>query len=86
MSPPSKELINMILSCKLEHGNNPALRWMADNAVIEMDPAGNIKPSKAKATQRIDGIVALIMSLDRAMRHPLDDGKSVYDERGLSTI
>jgi len=79
MSPPSKELINIILSHKLEHGNNPVLRWNADNAVIEMDAAGNIKPSKAKATQRIDGIVALIMGLDRAIRHPEVDGKSMYE-------
>lgn len=82
MSPPSKELINIILNCKLEHGNNPVLRWNADNAVIEMDPAGNIKPDKAKATQRIDGLVSLIMALGRAMLHPLDEGKSVYETRG----
>lgn len=82
MSPPSKELINIMLAGKLEHGNNPVLRWNADNAVIEMDAAGNIKPDKAKATQRIDGIVALIMALDRAMRHPLDSGRSVYEDRG----
>jgi phage terminase large subunit-like protein len=82
MSPPSKELINVMLNCKLEHGNNPVLRWNADNAVIEMDAAGNIKPDKAKATQRIDGIVALIMALDRAMRHANIDEKSVYETRG----
>ncbi len=82
LSPPSKELINIILNCKLEHGNNPVLRWNADNAVIEMDPAGNIKPDKARATQRIDGVVALIMGLDRAMKHPLDSGKSIYETRG----
>lgn len=86
MSPPSKELINIILSCKLEHGNNPVLRWNADNAVIEMDPAGNIKPDKSKATQRIDGIVALIMGLDRAMRHPLDWDRSKYESEGLTVI
>jgi phage terminase large subunit-like protein len=86
MSPPSKELINIILSAKLEHGNNPVLRWMADNAVIEMDPAGNIKPDKAKATQRIDGIVALIMGLDRAMKHPLDEGRSIYETQGIECI
>lgn len=86
MSPPSKELINVMLARKLEHGNNPVLRWNADNAVIEIDPAGNIKPDKAKATQRIDGIVALIMALDRAMRHSLDEGRSVYESQPLVTI
>jgi phage terminase large subunit-like protein len=86
MSPPAKELITLLLGCKIEHGNNPVLRWCADNAVIDIDPAGNIKPNKAKATQRIDGIVALIMGLDRAMKHPLDDGKSCYESRGLTSI
>lgn len=86
MSPPSKELINIILSCKLEHGNNPVLRWNADNAVIEMDPAGNIKPDKAKATQRIDGLVSLIMALGRAMLHPLDEGKSIYETEDVKVF
>ena len=86
MSPPSKELINMMLSQKIEHGGNPILRWNADNAVIEIDPAGNIKPNKAKAVQKIDGLVATIMGLDRAMRHSLDEGKSIYETQGLTVI
>ena len=86
MSPPTKELMNIILSRKLQHGGHPVLRWNADNMVVETDAAGNIKPSKAKATQRIDGIVALIMGLDRAMRHSLDAGKSVYEDRGLISL
>ena len=85
MSPPSKELVNAMLGCKLEHGNNPVLRWNIDNLVIQMDPAGNIKPDKAKATQRIDGAVALIMALDRAMRHK-GSVKSKYETEGLNTI
>lgn len=87
MSPPSKELINIILSCKLEHGNNPVLRWNADSVTIEMDAAGNIKPSKAKSTQRIDGLVALIMGLDRAMRHSIiGNGKSIYETEGVKAF
>ncbi|HOX23564.1 MAG TPA: terminase large subunit, partial [Elusimicrobiales bacterium] len=57
MSGPSKELLRLVLAGKLQHGGNPVLRWMADNAVAKTDPAGNIKPDKAKSTQRIDGIV-----------------------------
>jgi phage terminase large subunit-like protein len=81
MSPPAKELITLILGGKLEHGGNPVLRWNANNAVVAQDPAGNIKPDKAKATERIDGIVALLMGLDRAMRHP-QETESVYESRG----
>jgi phage terminase large subunit-like protein len=54
------------------------LRWCAANAVVEQDAAGNIKPSKRKSTERIDGVVALVMALDRATRR---EGESVYDQR-----
>jgi phage terminase large subunit-like protein len=42
------------------------LQWMAANVAIEQDAAGNIKPSKAKSTERIDGIVAAVMAVGRA--------------------
>jgi phage terminase large subunit-like protein len=42
---------------------------MCDNLVVRMDPAGNVKPDKEKSTEKIDGMVALIMALDRATRH-----------------
>jgi len=57
---------------------------MAHNLVALQDPAGNIKPDKAKSLERIDGMVALIMALDRAIRH--ESAGSVYEERGLLTI
>lgn len=46
------------------------------------DPAGNIKVTKAKSKEKIDGIVAAIMALDRCIRQEGQSG-SVYDERGL---
>jgi len=67
LSPAAKELEKRLLGRSFVHGGNPILRWMAGNVAVEMDPAGNIKPSKRKSTERIDGIVALIMSLGRAM-------------------
>lgn len=82
MSPPSKELMKLTLEKKLAHGGNPVLRWMMDNIFIKTDPAGNIKPDKEKSTEKIDGAVALIMALDRSIRHKGDDG-SVYDNRGI---
>lgn len=84
MSPPTKELMNLVLAKRLQHGGNPVLRWMADNMVVKEDPAGNLKPDKGKSTQRIDGMVALIMALDRAVRH--GDTKSVYEERGIVVL
>ena len=53
---------------------------------IKTDPAGNIKPDKEKSTEKIDGVVATIMALDRAIRCGLDNGESVYDERGILLI
>ena len=55
---------------------------MAQNVVMRQDPAGNIKPDKEKSVDKIDGIVALIMGLDRCIRHKGDDG-SIYDQRGI---
>jgi phage terminase large subunit-like protein len=49
----------------------------------QTDPAGNVKPDKEKPTERIDGAVATIMALDRAIRCGNDNQESVYSERGL---
>lgn len=78
MSPPMKELYKLLLEGKFIHGGNPVLRWMAGNVVAEIDAAENIKPSKKKSTEKIDGIVAWIMALDRCIRHEMQG--SVYDE------
>ena len=69
MTAPTKELQNFILAKKLAHGGNPVLRWMASNTIVQTDAAGNIKPDKGKSIERIDGIVALIMALDLAIRN-----------------
>jgi len=58
------------------------LRWMMDNIFIRTDPAGNIKADKEKSTEKIDGAVATIMALDRALRND-GGGGSVYNDRGL---
>ncbi|HEL1996486.1 terminase large subunit [Streptococcus canis] len=82
MSPPSKELYKLMMEGKIQHGGHPVLKWMGQNIVMRQDPAGNIKPDKEKSVEKIDGIVALIMGLDRCIRHQTDEG-SVYDERGI---
>ena len=83
MSPPTKELMKLTLEEKVAHGGHPVLRWMMDNIFIRTDPAGNIKPDKEKSTEKIDGAVATIMALDRAIRCGNDTSASVYDDRGL---
>ena len=83
MSPPTKELMKLTLEEKIAHGGHPVLRWMMDNIYIRTDPAGNIKADKEKSTEKIDGAVATIMALDRAIRCGNDTGESVYDKRGL---
>lgn len=82
MSPSSKELMKLTLEEKLAHGGHPVLRWMMDNIHVRTDPSGNIKPDKEKSTEKIDGAVATIMALDRAIRRS-GTSDSVYDDRGL---
>lgn len=82
MSPPTKELMKLTLEKKLAHGGHPVLRWMMDNVFVRQDPAGNIKMDKEKSTEKIDGAVATVMALDRAIRNEGTTG-SVYDERGI---
>ena len=81
MSPPTKEFYKLLMEGRIIHGGNPVMRWMAGNVVVDRDPAENIKPTKAKSPEKIDGIVAAIMALDRCIRH--EEQSSVYDERGL---
>ncbi len=84
MTAPTKEMEKLVLCGKLRHGGHPVLRWMASNVAVEMDAAGNLKPSKKKSIERIDGIVATIMALGRAMLAP--QFQSVYQTRGVITL
>lgn len=83
MSPPTKELMKLTLEQRIAHGGHPVLRWMMDNIYIRRDPAGNIKADKEKSTEKIDGAIATIMGLDRAIRCGNHVQESVYDSRGL---
>jgi phage terminase large subunit-like protein len=86
MSAPTKELLSMVLAKKIRHGGNRVLRWMADSMEVKQDPAGNIKPCKpdrGKTGKRIDGIVALVMAVDRVTRN---ENRSVYAEPGFIFI
>lgn len=82
LSGPSKELERRVLSHQILTGHDPCLRWMASNVATETDPAGNIKPSKRKSSEKIDGIVALIMAIGVASvgEEPF---KSSYEDEEL---
>lgn len=86
MSPPTKELMKLTLEQRIAHGGHPVLRWMMDNIFIKTDPAGNIKMDKEKSTEKIDGAVATVMALDRAIRCGADSGDSIYNHKKLMFI
>jgi phage terminase large subunit-like protein len=84
MSEPAKDILTKTLQHQINHGNNPVLRWNADNLVMFKDANENIRPDKAKATDRIDGFVALINAWARAIFS--EEESCVYEERGVLTL
>lgn len=84
LSPGMNELLKMVLTKEFAHDGNPILTWNADNIVLREGPDGSIRPDKGKAREKIDGIVALIMAMGRAVAH--SETTSVYDERGVRSI
>ncbi len=61
------------------------LRWCVSNVMIETDAAGNIKPSKRKSSEKVDGVVALTMAIGRAIVQAKEE-ESVYNSRGLLVL
>jgi phage terminase large subunit-like protein len=87
LSGPTKEFERLVLSGKLRHGNNPVANWMADNAVAVRDASGNIKLSKEKSTEKIDGLAALVNAIAAAtMTDGQGGGGSVYNERDMIVL
>lgn len=68
MAAPTAELLRLINGSLYRHGGNPVARWEAGNAVTRADPAGNLKLDKQRSADKIDGLVAAVMALDRAER------------------
>ena len=83
MSSPTKELEKLVLEKKIAHNGHKILRRNMDNIVVKLDPAGNIKIDKGKSTEKVDGAVALVMALDRAIKVGCLNVESVYETRGL---
>lgn len=87
MSPALRDLESAILTRGIAHGDHPVLSMCAQNAVVQMDPAGNRKLAKNKSRGRIDGMVALAMAMSVAGTwQDTQDGPSVYETRGILVI
>ncbi|MDO5676516.1 MAG: terminase large subunit [Propionibacteriaceae bacterium] len=67
MNPAMQEMKRRVLRRELRHDGNPVQRWCVDNLAITMDPAGNVKPDKAKSAEKIDGVAALANALSEAI-------------------
>lgn len=80
LDPADWEVVENETVETLRHDGNPVMTWCAGNAVIVSDPANNRKADKAKATGRIDGIVASIMAVGISSKAAGPSGKSIYDE------
>lgn len=86
MSAPTKELEKLVIGETLRHQGHPVLRWMGSNVCTEEDAAGNIKPSKSRSTEKIDGIVALIMAIGAKMEEDPKPKESRYKTKGLRVV
>jgi len=86
MSAPSKELERLMSEGKIHHGGDPVLRWMIQNVTLRTDPSGNIKPDKDKSGDKIDGVVALIMSIGQNMTDQTTPKTSIPDDYNIRSL
>lgn len=84
MSPAMKEIEQLVIGKKLLHGGHPVLSWNVGNVVVKMDENENIRPVKGKGIERIDGLVATINAMARAIVH--QDTTSIYESRGVRGV
>jgi len=85
MSAPMKEFAALILSRRFHHDGNPLFRWMMSNVVAHLDAKDNTYPRKQRPENKIDGPVAMIMCLARAMVYAQEE-EPYTPSRGLRTI
>jgi phage terminase large subunit-like protein len=85
LSAPTKHLMTMALAGDIDHNKNPILRWMASNVAVKQDAAGNLKPDREHSSEKIDGIVALIIAVSRLIVFA-EPEKSVYETRGVLSL
>lgn len=86
MNGPCQELERLLLLKKLNHGGNPILRWMADNVSVKINPTGGGRsPNKATSQGKIDGIIGILLGLDRKLRLP-GLQQSAYEQEGAEVL
>ncbi len=84
LGPASKEFEKLIIAGKWFYQANPVLDWMIGNVAVEQDAAGNIKPSKRRSAEKIDGVIAMINPLALAIKAVAK--KSKYDKQKLTIL
>lgn len=77
MSAPMKELEALVLSGRFHHDGDPVLAWMVSNVVCHTDAKGNVYPRKEQPQNKIDGVVALIMALGRALAAEFSEPEAI---------
>jgi len=78
-SEPMKTLDAMTYAKLISHDHNLAMRWMMSNVVSKTDNKDNVYPNKEKPESKIDGPVALIIAINRALAS-IEDSRSAYDD------
>lgn len=87
MNTPTKALEKMVLSGELNHLGHPVLSWNVDNVVLQEDAAGNIKISKSKSSEKVDGAVALVMAIGEWLDYcKKEEEKDAYANRGIRLL
>jgi phage terminase large subunit-like protein len=81
-----RRLGELVKSGSLAHNGDPVLAWMASNVVVKHGRNQEMRIDKDKATEKIDGIAALVMALSRALAQGGSGTRSVYEDRGLATF
>lgn len=85
MAMPTKETERLVLGGKICHPDNPILNWMVANTVTSDDVNGNKRPDKKNSSEKIDGTVAMIMAIGRAVANA-GPAESIYNKRGIRSI
>jgi len=78
LNGPAKELERLLAEGRFHHGGNPVVRWMVGNCVAEMNQDGYIRPSRKRSSDKIDGVLAACMALERAMANQEDGDMTFY--------
>ena len=86
LSEPMKQLEALIADGCIHHDGNPVMTWMMGNLVAHEDKNENLFPNKERSESKIDGAVALITGLSRAVVIAAIAPRSIYSTRGLRTL